>query len=166
MRKNKKCTGHNCWFCRNNRKAETTMKDCSCLFVPMYNNAVARRLYDEKRYYNPEWFMWDDPFILINQYKRYVNHHVILLGKSGDFRSGEVIEPYSAPTKYPVLSQKNIWIRYSKCPDMVLVYPFLSIVAFIDMETYWNKRETHPYRVVMDLNAQPKYFRLESNLPF
>ena len=151
---NKNCNRYNCWFCRHNIEAQLEgIKEynCSETFMPMRNKVAARRLYDEKGYYYvvPEYFMWKDPLDIVRT-GRYVGHHVILLGKTGDIRSGEVIAPNSAPTKYAILSDKNIWIRYSKLPDMVLVYPLASITAFIDMETYWNKKKTHPYRVARD----------------
>lgn len=157
----KKCTGHNCWDCRVNIDAFLKIEDCGKRFLRMYNISIVRRLYEEKQYYFPCFFRWEDPYSIIWNIKKCIGHRIILLDRAGNFRPGVVIKPNSAPTNYQVFGKNNIWIRWSLNLEMVLVYPRSSTVAVIDLETYSDKR-THPYRV----SYQDGKYELESDLPF
>lgn len=156
-----KCTGHDCWDCRANIDAQLKVLDCGHRFTRMHNIAAARRLYDEKQYYYPVFFRWEDPVELKSNPSKFLHHPVILLGKTGDVRSGVMISPHSAPTEYEVFTEDSVWIRWSCLPDRILVYPIKSVVAFIDLATYSDKR-THPFRV----SEHHGIYNLECDLPF
>lgn len=149
MRIIKKCTGHDCWHCRHNVDGSPNyvQKDvCNAKFMRMCNIADARRLYEEKRYYDPTSFRWKNVKDLKTNLSGFLGHSVILLGKYGDIRSGTLIAPHSAPTACVCLDEDSFWIRWSLNPESVLVYAMQSTVAFIDLESY-SDRYSHPFRV-------------------
>lgn len=145
----KKCTGHDCWTCRHNieGKPNYVQKDvCNAKFMRMCNIADARRLYEEKRYYDPTSFRWKNVKDLKTNLSEFIGHRVILLGKYGDIRPGTLIAPHSAPTECVCLDEDSFWIRGRFNPESVLVYAMQSTVGFIDLESYSDKY-SHSFRV-------------------
>ena len=157
-----KCTGHSCWDCRANFLALPEIEDCGHRFTRLHNISVVRRLYQERQYYFPCFFRWEEPQNLIRNIEDLAGHRIILMDEAGNYRPGILITPHSAQTEYETYGNENIWIRWSINQEKVLVYPLSSTVAYIDLETY-SDRLSHPLRIKMTQNGK---FELEEDFPF